>query len=75
MLIQLTHSMFPLSLLIIGCYTCSIYRRSLDNEAGTSIATYEGDNGSSKMNGNIECTSMALQESLYLNLPMNLPML
>ena len=37
--IQLTHSMLPLSLLILGCYTCSFYRWSLD---GTSIATYEG---------------------------------
>jgi hypothetical protein len=25
-MIQLTHSMLPLSLLILGCYTCSIYR-------------------------------------------------
>ena len=52
--IQLTHSMLPLSILILGCYTCSIYRWSLDI-AGTSIATYEGY--MSRDNGNIECTS------------------
>jgi heme/copper-type cytochrome/quinol oxidase subunit 3 len=56
-LIQWTHSMLPLSLLILGCYlACSFYRWSLD---GTSIATYEGymsrDNGSEI--SNIECTS------------------
>ena len=70
-LIQLTHSMLPLSLLILGCYTCSIYRWSLDMIAGTSIATYEGymsrDNGSEICN--IECTStldvdVSAQESI-----------
>ena len=59
--LQLTHSMLPLSLLILGCYTCSIYRWHL-----TSIATYEGtlhymsrDNGSilKNMICNIECDS------------------
>ena len=45
--------MLPLSLLILGCYTCSIYRTSLDG--GTSIATYK--EYMSRDNGNIECTS------------------
>ena len=53
--IQLTHSMLPLSLLILSCYTCSIYRIPLDK----SIATYKGymsrDNGSEICN--IECIS------------------
>ena len=55
-LIQLTHSMLPLSLLILACYTCNIYRVSL-----LSIASYQmhmsRDNGSFKRIGNRECTS------------------
>ena len=47
--LQLTHSMLPLSLLILGCYTCS-NRWVLDI---TWLATLSRDNGSS----NIECTS------------------
>ena len=54
--IQLTHSMLPLSLLILGCYTCSIYRTSINTDIdGTSIATYK--EYMSRDNGNIECTS------------------
>jgi len=56
-MIQLTHSMLPLSLLILGCYTCSIYRWSLDT-SGLSIATMSRDNGSEICN--IECTSTSL---------------
>jgi cytochrome c oxidase subunit 3 len=66
-LIQLTHSMLPLSLLILGVYTCSIYRWSLD-KVGTSIDTYEGymsrDNGSEICN--IECTSINFGPSLSI---------
>jgi heme/copper-type cytochrome/quinol oxidase subunit 3 len=57
-MIQLTHSMLPLSLLILGCYTCSIYRWSLDT-SGLSIATMSRDNGSEICN--IECTSTSTQ--------------
>jgi len=60
--VQLTHSMLPLSLLILGCYTCSIYRWPLDSYLipidGTSIATYQRlISNMSRDNGNIECTS------------------
>ena len=59
-LIQLTHSMLPLSLLILGCYTCSTTLGCIVI-GGTSIATYDGymsrDNGSWNRIGNIECTS------------------
>ena len=58
---QLTHSMLPLSLLILGCYTCSINRFQSVID-GTSVATYEDslhnmsrDNGSKIRN--IECHS------------------
>ena len=64
-LIQLTHSLLPLSLLILGCYTCSSF-------AGTSIATYEGymsrDNGSSLMICNKECTISSFESiNEYVN--------
>ena len=61
-MIQLTHSMLPLSLLILGCYTCSIYRWSLDT-SGLSIATMSRDNGSEICN--IECTSTSTHQTSY----------
>lgn len=51
-MIQLTHSMLPLSLLILGCYTCSINRYQYTSIADLS----ERDNGSCRI-CNIECTS------------------
>jgi len=58
-MIQLTHSMLPLSLLILGCYTCSINRYQYTSIADLSS---ERDNGSCRI-CNIECTSTSIVAS------------
>jgi len=57
--IQLTHSMLPLSLLILGCYTCSINRYQYTSIADLLDMSIVRDNGSCRI-CNIECTSTSM---------------
>lgn len=70
-MMQLAHSLLPLSLLTLGCNIGSIMR--IDNDSdGTCIATYSAmlrlyvgrDNGSAKLIGNCECYGPTIRSSI-----------